>query len=176
MCILLADDTIPRSDQDRDARTLLAAMLIERLQSAIFTCAQLLNPENEAHLKMVGVEEVILADQYAGTIMAAAGRARGIVSLVREVFSTHHGNQIYRTAVHASWVGHTLHEALARAKSRSNVLIICVDSKAQAKLLVNPPGEYVFGDGDEVLVLSREDPSALSGARRLDRAFAPGAS
>lgn len=171
MCILLSDNTIPRSDQDRDARTLLAAMLIEKLHSGIFTCAQLLNPENEAHLKMVGVEEVILADQYAGTIMAAAGRARGIVSLVREVFSTHHGNQIYRIAVHATWIGRALEDALHRTKSRSNVLIICVDSRSQGKLLVNPPGDYRFGDGDELLVLSREDPGCLTGTRSLDRVF-----
>lgn len=62
-------------------------------------------------------------------------------------------------------------EALERAKARSNVLIICVHSRAQSKLLVNPPGDHVFDPGDDVLLLSREDPANLAGDRRLDRVF-----
>src|SRR5690606_36313770 len=45
--IIVADTTAPRSDQDRDARTVLAALMIERMNPEIYTCAELLNHDNE---------------------------------------------------------------------------------------------------------------------------------
>ena len=48
--IIVADDTIERSDQDRDARTVLGALMVERMNPEIYTCAELLNRENEQHL------------------------------------------------------------------------------------------------------------------------------
>ena len=41
MAILLTDTLTPRSDQDRDARTVLAALTIERLKPDVFCCAEL---------------------------------------------------------------------------------------------------------------------------------------
>lgn len=163
MCILLADSTAPRSAQDKDARTVLAAMLIERLQPGIFTCAQLLNSDNEPHLRMLGVEEVVLADQYAGTVLASSCRAPGIVTLARELFSAKRGNQVYRIAVPATWVDRALTDVLARAKAATEVLIVSVVS--QGRLIVNPPSTYRFSAGDEVLVMAGSDPGGLPLAR-----------
>ena len=74
--ILLADKTQPRSDQDRDARTVLAAMLIERrshrLGRDIFTCVELLNRDNMEQLEAQGVEELVFLNDYGGSIIAAS--------------------------------------------------------------------------------------------------------
>ena len=86
IAILLADKSIERTDQDRDARTVLAAMIIEKLNSDIFTCVELLNRDNETHLRMAGVEDVIVTNEYAGTIIASASRNKGgIVPVINEI-------------------------------------------------------------------------------------------
>lgn len=170
MAILLADSSKRRSDQDRDARTVLAAMLIERLRPGIFTCAQLLNPDNASHLKLCGVEEVVVADEYAGQIMAAAGRARGLVALVDEVFSSQHGNHIFKLEVPASWVGKRYVEALEKVKSRTGALLISIEKRG-APMMVNPPHDYVFLAGDIGVFLAREDPGRLSGPQSLAGLF-----
>ena len=54
--ILLADASMTRTDQDRDARTVLAALLIEKLNHRIYTCAQLLDRRNDVQLHSAGVE------------------------------------------------------------------------------------------------------------------------
>jgi len=99
MAILLADKSKPRSDQDRDARTLLAALIIEKLNRDIFTCAELLNRDNETHLRMAGVEEVIVSDEYSGSLMASAAIHRGIVSVLNELLTHKYGNQFYKLPV-----------------------------------------------------------------------------
>ena len=74
--ILLSDDSIQRSDQDRDARTVLAALTIEKLNPKIFTCAQLLDRRNNVQLQVAGVEDVVIGDELSGHLIATSIRNR----------------------------------------------------------------------------------------------------
>ncbi len=87
IAFILPDKTIERSDQDRYARSVLAALIIEKLNKNIFTYVELLNRNNESHLQMAGVEEIIVSDEYSGNIMAATARNDRIISVLNELLT-----------------------------------------------------------------------------------------
>ncbi len=69
------------------------------------TCVELLNRDNREHLAMAGVEEIIVPAEYAGRIIAASSRTRGLVSLFDELLTSRYGNQIYKADLPQEWIG-----------------------------------------------------------------------
>lgn len=170
--ILLADKSVPeRSDQDRDARTILAGMMIEKLRPGIFTCAELLSRDNEQHLRLAGIEEVVVGDEYSATILATSSRIRGVVEIADEVFSTKYGNQIYKLPIRDDWEGKTFLELQGTVKMDHDALLIAIersDAAAEAKAgeemsayrrtMTNPPADMKLERGDHLLVLAKDEP------------------
>jgi len=157
IAILLADKSKERTDQDRDARTVLAAMIIEKLNRSIFTCVELLNRDNETHLKMAGVEDVIVGDEYAGTIIASASRNRGgIVPMVNEIFTSKFGNQLYKADVPAGWVGKRIGEIHCTLKDRYNAILVSVERQCDGKTttLVNPAPDCTLVEHDAIVYIA----------------------
>ncbi len=146
--LLLADDTIEeRSAQDRDARTVLAAMLVEKLNEDIYTTVQLLNRDNEASLRRIGVEEIIVTEEYVGTIMATVTRNRGIVSMLDELLTTTYGHQFYRCKVPAEMVGMNIGKAILHLKTEYDATLLAVDLQTiphSEAVKVNPPMSLVL--------------------------------
>ena len=156
IAFIVPDKTIARSDQDRDARTVLAALTIEKLNKKVFTCVELLNRSNESHLKMVGVEEVIVSDEYAGYIMSAAAQNYGIVAILNELLNSKYGNQFYKVNIPSSWVGRTVREYYLLLKEQCNAILLAVENqkKHPKSTLVNPDNNYTFKDGDKLILIS----------------------
>jgi len=157
--ILLADKSKPRSDQDRDARTVLAAMIIEKLNTDIFTCVELLNRDNETHLQMAGVEDVVVGDEYAGTIIAAASRNKGgIVPVVNEIFTSKYGNQLYKVLIPPTWKGKKVHDAHCELKSDHNAILLSIErlENGKSKSIVNPGPDTALEEGDFLILIANE--------------------
>jgi len=154
---ILPDKTVSRSDQDRDARTVLAALILEKLNKNIFTCVELLNRDNETHLEIAGVEEVIVSDEYAGNIMAAAAKNHGIIHVINELFTSKYGNEFSKVPVSPSWVGKPVMELYTWLKKKYNAILISVESDDDSSsdtIAVNPDNNYIFRDGDRIIVIS----------------------
>jgi voltage-gated potassium channel len=160
IAIILPDKTIERSDQDRDARTVLASLIIEKLNDRIFTCVELLNRDNETHLQMAGVEEVVVSDEYAGNIIAAAAKNHGIISVLNELFTSKYGNQFFKVPVTERWVGRTAMEMYIWLKENFNAVLLSVENGSgrsrNGHTVVNPEGDYRFQEGDYVMMISHE--------------------
>jgi voltage-gated potassium channel len=169
--ILLADKSnLQRNDQDRDARTILAALIIEKLAPKVFTCAELLSRENEPHLLMAGVEEIVVADEYSATILAASTRVQGVTEIVDEILSAQYGNQFYKVSVPARWEQRTFVEIQQEMKQRYDALAIAVekppreknahvtDKALRERTTTNPPSDYVFQPGDKLIVIAMKEP------------------
>lgn len=152
VAILLTDGLSPRSDQDRDARTVLAALTIERLNPGIFTCAELTNRQNEALLRMAGVEEIIVGDWYAGVILGSVSRNRGLVQVLDEILSTEHGNAFHKTRMPRGMAGKTVGELFTELKSRHQAILVSIEARDEGKVQVNPDSDMVL-QGDETLVV-----------------------
>ena len=158
--ILLADATRPRSDQDRDARTVLAALTIEKLNSAIYTCAQLLDRKNDVQLRAAGVDDVIVAAELASHLIATSTRNQGSVEFLTELLTVQTGNQIYKIAVPEFWVERSFWEISQRLKQQFDTLLIAVEQKLDGdrQTLVNPAKETKLQSEDQLIVIARSIP------------------
>ncbi len=105
--ILLQDEMIARSNQDRDARTVLAALTVERMSPGIYTVAELHSDQNEEMLRMAGVEQIVIGDWYAGVIIGSVARNEGLVTVLNEIL-TAEGNRFQTMKVPTDAVGKTV--------------------------------------------------------------------
>ena len=161
--VLLADKSLPRTDQDRDARTLLAALTIEKLKPGIFTCAELLRRENIEHLAMAKVEEIVIGDEYMGHLIAHSSRTRGLIKIVDELLTASRGNQFYKIALPAHLSGKTFFEALIDIKKTHNSILVAVESSradGTRELSTNPPNERVLDAADSLVLIASSDPGS----------------
>lgn len=165
LAILLADKLGSRSDQDRDARTVLAALSIEKLNPDIFTCVELLHHENAHPLKLAGVEEIVVASEMSSTIMAHASLNDGLVSLLEEVLTSSYGNTFHKESMPASWAGRTFSEALHLLRKEYGAILIAAERRSEDGKSwvqrVNPGDEDPLAAGDRVVYLA-ESPIGLS--------------
>ncbi len=159
--ILLADDQIARSDQDRDARTVLAALTIEKIAPEIFTVAELTNRQNEELLRMANVEEIVVSEEYGAIIMGSAERNRGLVSIVDEVLSNRYGNAFHKVVVGRATDGKTVRELHRDLKEEQSAVLVawikCEDGVEQ-EVVVNPDGRQAVRKGDRLVVISEAPP------------------
>jgi len=158
VAVLLADKSQPqRSDQDRDARTVLAVMLIEKLNPGIFSCVELLNRDNESHLRMLGVEEVVVLDDYGASMIATASKNDGLVSIFNELFSSR-GNHFCKVEAGPDDVGATVGTIGPRLKATSNALLLAVERPSgegrRRRSIVNPPLDLVVAAGDRLVLIT----------------------
>lgn len=160
VAILLADDSKDdRSLQDRDARTVLAAMLIEKINAHIYTTVQLHNRDNESSLRKVGVEEIIVSDDYVGNIMASVVRNRGIVSVLDELLTAKRGHQFFKVPVPRKLVGKPVEEALRTLKHDHDCILIAVDRGGGAHgIIVNPPADLTLQSEHHIIVAGERAP------------------
>ncbi len=166
--IIVADSTKPRSDQDRDARTVLAALMIERMNPKIYSCAELLNRANEAHLRAAGIEEVITTSEAGGHHLAMAAMHPGLANVVSELLTAKAGHTLVKEPVPDHLVGVAFLAALDRLKTDRNTLLLGVEVGGQDgprapgyRMQLNPPPETILGPRDQ-LVLIVEGPRTLS--------------
>lgn len=158
--ILLADATHPRTDQDRDARTVLAALTIEKLNPSIYTCAQLLDRRNDVQLKLAGVDDVIVTEEVASHLIATSTRNQGSVEALAELLTVQSGNQIYEIQVPTAWVGKSCWSLSQHLKQQSDALLLAIESMKHKEriTLVNPPADLTMSIEDRLVIIARQVP------------------
>lgn len=165
IAVVLADRTRELSDQDRDARTLLSALTLERMNPSIFTCAELLNSQNEANLKIAGIDEVIARDRYTGSIIAAGARSLGIVGVLKELLTSKWGNQFYKLPVPDAWAGKTVDDVRTMLQRDHRAILIALETpsanRRSGDTAVNPPGDAVVAQGQLLVVIADTPPRLL---------------
>ncbi|MFT4626727.1 MAG: voltage-gated potassium channel [Myxococcota bacterium] len=158
--ILLTDEIVPRSPQDRDARTVLAALTIERMAPHIYTVAEQYSRQNEELLRMAGVEEIVIGDWYAGIIIGSVAANRGLVSVLDEILTAAHGNTFHTMELTPRWVGRTVAELHNELFVRHRAVLISVENPPR-NVVVNPEPTRELMAGDRLVVLCGDDFVAL---------------
>jgi len=160
--ILLTDAIVQRSDQDRDARTVLAALTIEKLAPEIFTVAELNNRDNESLLRMANVEEIVVAEEYGAVIMGSAERNRGLVRVVDEILTSRYGNAFQKVVVGPLSGGQSVGDLHAVLKTEHDAILIAhipCDGTRELSVDVNPKSGVAVAEGDRLVVISQGLPS-----------------
>ena len=159
--VLCSDSTKERSDQDRDARTVLTALMIERMNPRIHTCAELLNRQNEQHLRVAGVEEVVVTSEAGGHHLALAALHSGLARVVQEILSVKVGQALCKLRVPPGLVGLDFVSAIDRLKREHDALLVGLEvngvdgPKAPGyQLLVNPPPGTILRERDNLVLIT----------------------
>ncbi|MEN0063606.1 MAG: ion transporter [Myxococcota bacterium] len=149
--ILMADQLVPRSNQDCDARTVLASLTIERMAPDIYTVAELHSRQNEELLKNAGVEDVVVADFYAGMILGSVQRNRGLVRVLDDILTQAHGNAFQTRTLSERWEGRTVGELSHELLHDHRSILMSIETADD--VLVNPPATMTLREGQRVMVI-----------------------
>ena len=158
--VLLADRLVDRLDQDRDARTILTALTLEKLNPDIYTIAQLLSREGEAHLRLAGVEEVMVSDELGASLVTTSIRNHGILSMVHALVGSHEGHRLHKVVPPAALVGQPMGEIGSRYKTVYDALVVAVEHEREGRreYVVNPPADAALGPGEKLIVIAAREP------------------
>jgi voltage-gated potassium channel len=151
----MADTRDGRSEQDADARTILAALTVEKLNPAVYTCAELMNRSYASHLKMGNVNDFVVSGEYGAYLLAQAAMNGGLMGVFSELLTYQRGNEFYRTALPAAWVGKTFMDLFVELKREHNAVLVAVHTAAD-EMIVNP-SEHIFASGDEIVVIAEHE-------------------
>ncbi len=158
-CIILSDVTGGRSDQDVDARTILASLTVEKISPTVFTCAELINSSYGTHLEMGHVNEFVVSGEFSAYLLAQAAMNRGLLGLLKELLTIQRGKEFFRKPVPPDWIDKTFLELLIDQKMVNNIILVGV-YQLDGQLLINPR-QYRFRTGDEIVAIS-SGPVSLS--------------
>jgi len=154
--IVLADYSSRLSDQDRDARTVLAALTLEKLNPEIFTCAELLNEKNSTHLKLAGVEEVISGNHLSAGIFASSAINKGLSCFISDIFSHQNGNYVRKIELPKDLTGKSFVEVAKNLKTQYDCLLVAIEENGEG-MNINPPSEHLLSENCELTVIVKKD-------------------
>jgi voltage-gated potassium channel len=154
--IILADRREHSTDYDVDARTVLAALTIERLHPEVYTCAELLHREYEDHLKMGGVNDIIVTEDFGGNMLAHATINKGLTKFYNELLTTEYGSEVYRVDTPEFLLKRTYKEAYHQLMDQYEVILVGVERNNILK--VNPK-EFILTTRDQILIIAEEAPN-----------------
>lgn len=155
-CLVLSDTTGGRSPQDADARTILAALTVEKINPDVYTCAELVNRDHASHLKVGNVNDFVVSGEYGAHILAQAAMKQGLASVVSELLTYQRGNEFFRVPIPASWVGATFDEKLIELRRTQQVILVAVHADGQAPVI--NPSAHTFGPQDQIVVIGHAAP------------------
>lgn len=152
VAVIVSDISGGRTRQDADARTVLAALTIEKLNPDVHTCAELSNAHSESHLRMGGVNEVIVTRSISGHLLAQAALYSANVHLLQELLKPTEGHTFMPVGTDSEYIGKTFAEVLPIHYSKVGNIPIAVE-KPGGELKINPK-THVLSEGDQLICIS----------------------
>lgn len=150
--IILADTARGRKERDADARTVLCALTIERLNPDVYTCAEIHRRENAHHLAMGKVNDYIVAGEHSAFLLAQSTITRGVMKVFSELLTHTQGNRFSRCTVPVKWKGKSFVELMTHVKEKHDALLVAVSKGDDT--VVNPK-DYVFTGGEDIVLISQ---------------------
>lgn len=150
--IILSEHGDNRTTQDIDARTILAALTIEKLNPTIHTSAEIYNEEYSTHLKMGGVEDVVIQGEVSGKLLARISMHEGLLAFFQDLLSRESGNTLTFIDPPREIIGLTSEEAMGIIIRELGFTMVGIKPKKEP-LIVNPRG-HIINSNDEILVIN----------------------
>lgn len=151
LAVITSERSGNRSTQDVDARTILAALTIEKLNPAIHTSAEIYNEEYASHLKMGGVEDVVIQGEVSGKLLARISIHEGLLKFFTDLLSRESGNTLSFIDAEPEFVGKDYNEVALTLHSTKGYSLVGV--KPYDKDVVINPKNWVIAAKDELLVI-----------------------
>lgn len=148
--VVLADDSERHTRQDRDARSVLCALTIERMQPDIYCVVELMNAANRAHLEVGGVEAVIMRNDLSGRALASACRHPRLATVMMDLFTLRTGVRLGRVPGPAEPLSFAALQA--RCKAELGYTVFGVE-RPSGELFINPGSDHLVNPEDHLVVV-----------------------
>lgn len=155
-CIILSDTTSGRTEQDADARTILAALTVEKLNPQVYTCAELYNRSYGSHLEMGHVNDYVVNGEHSGYLLAQAALNHGLMGVYTELFTHDRGNQLQCLEVPTGWVGKSFFELFVHLKEQHDAILVAVCAPDRS-YHVNPR-DHQLAAGEQLVIIAETLP------------------
>jgi voltage-gated potassium channel len=149
VALLFCDTSRGNSRQDGDARTVLAALTIDKLNPGLHTCAELANSGNEHHLTMAHVREVVVTQDLSGHLLAQAALNSSNARLFHQLLRA---DNIQALPVDAALADRPFAECVAELATQRGLIAIALQD-AGGEVHVNP-GPRRLATGETLLCLA----------------------
>jgi len=151
--IVVAPDGTPAADQ----RTVLTVLALRSANPSLFTCAELVDPNNGIHLQRAGCEVVINTHALTSKLLAMSIENPAVNDVIEELVTRTRGNEVYRIKVPEKYQGKPFEDAFQELKRVHNMIVIGIDRNGDC--IINPPLSFAMKAHDFLLVISETTPS-----------------
>jgi voltage-gated potassium channel len=110
--LVLADNSSQASDQEVDARTVMAVLTMKTISKDIYICAELIDSKFKRYLENVHCDEIILSREHNRILLANATAASGIAHIVQDLLNLEGGRLITK-----DFPGHFVGDSFANLSS-----------------------------------------------------------
>ena len=122
--ILVSDESGNNSLDNADERVVLTALAINAVSESISVSAELLNAENEQHLRRAHVEDIIVSGEFNGYLHATATFAAGVPLLIKELLTIGSGHELVQQPLPVEFIGKTFAELNAYYLHQEQISLI----------------------------------------------------
>lgn len=137
--IILADRRVGQGDHS-DGRSLLIALAVETANPAVYTCVEVLNPDNIPHFERVKVDEIISVSEITDHLVVQAALFPGSAQLISDILRFDDGDELYSVPVPAAFIGRTFAQLAGELMTRSDILLFGVRTARNGS---SPDGEHL---------------------------------
>ncbi|MEL6187408.1 MAG: ion transporter [Myxococcota bacterium] len=148
--VVLADDSESHRRGDRDARSVLAALTIERMSPSIYCVVELMDATNKDHLAVAGVEAVIMRNDLSGLALASACRHPRLASVMMDLLTSSAGARLERVPGPVESMSYG--QLLARCKVEEGATVLGVETEG-GELFINPSANHEVTSTDYLVVV-----------------------
>lgn len=135
--IVLADTAGQHSLEKADERTILATLAIKSMAPGVKTCAELLNPENEQHLRRAKVDEIVIRGEHIGSLIAGATASPGLPRIISTLLSPEEENKLWKVEIPPRFTGKKVGELAAYFREKHQALLIALLTEKKGLALEN---------------------------------------
>jgi voltage-gated potassium channel len=153
--VILSDTSRGRGERDADARTILAALTVEKLSPQVYTCVELNRREYAPHLELGGVNSFVVGGEHSAFLLAQAAVNKAFFGVFTELLRFETGNRFCRSKVPDRWKGKTFFDAMVEMKEKHDAILVAIEDAA-GHVIVNPR-EYTFVGGEDAIVIAARD-------------------
>ena len=153
LAVITSERSGTRTTQDVDARTILAALTIEKLNPKIHTSAEIYNEEYASHLKMGGVEDVVIQGEVSGKLLARISMHEGLMTFFKDLLTRDSGNNLTFINVTHDYAGKNYADLANQLYKSYGYTLVGVKPKNK-EIVINPQDNIAIAVNDELLVIA----------------------
>jgi len=124
--IILADTSGQNPYEKADERTIIATHTIRYLAPKVRISAELLDSQNEQHLKRAQVDDIIVSSEYGGFLLAKSALSPGIPQLVKDLITSGKESEFERVKIPDKFIGRSFRELSEYFREQHKSILIAL--------------------------------------------------